>query len=177
MTKQYFGKNKQEEEYNIYSSEESLNIKLQRRKIYYAENEKPSFTYIKTTKKESFKERITSQGKIKKKHPKIIEQRIRSQWTQNFKHQDNQSVGGIGFISIRAMTINPAYSHKALKLVCNQIQQRIERIYGINFKEFGDSYEAPENSVILGTHEDKALNDYTIHYEYFLNRKAHYGIA
>jgi hypothetical protein len=175
MAKQYFGKNRQEEELNVFSSEESLNIKEQHHKIYYAEEDQTSFSYKKSVKKETFVERI-SKHKITKGEKINVEDRIRNQWTMNFKYSDNQSVGGLGFVSIRAITIDPTIGHKALKEVCEDIKARIINVYLIDFNEFDETYSAPEISKKLGTHEEKALNDYRIHYEYFLNRVAHYGV-
>lgn len=130
-------------------------------------------------RKLSFKVRIKKQTKKKtEKQLKLLisQDRIRQQYVMNFKYSDNQSLGGVGFISIRAITIDETLSEKALKLVCENIKAKLERVYGIDFKEFDDKYGGLEKPTKLGTSEDKQLNDYNIHYEYFINKKAVTGI-
>jgi hypothetical protein len=133
-------------------------------KLYY----KSSFSEKKTIKTRS---KITK--KAEKQAELIPEIRIRKQVVANFRpnfDDYDESIGGIGAISIRAITINPEYNEVGLKMAIEEVKREIELREGIKLYNFQQRYYGLE-IVKIPSSEDIRLNDNRIHIEVFVNKQ------
>lgn len=182
--KRYFGASRAEERLALLILEEEINRKFQEIPAIYKfvgkepyQKEIQIFVRLKLPREERvFSIEVETEKEKRKrieeeKLPPPEEGRIRRTFAINFRSSDEPY-----FISIKAITINPAYTEKALSIIAYKYKQRIEDVFNIDLRRM-DGYTATEKPVILGTGEDKALNDYKIHTEIFIggiNKKALY---
>lgn len=114
---------------------------------------------------------IIKQKRIIRKQKKIIirqirvpARRIRKQAVINFRSDEAPY-----FVSIRAITINPDITERGLLMAINQVKSRLE----YNLRLFSAQYLGYEAKAIPSS-EDKQLNDFKIHIEVLIKRRANY---
>jgi len=123
------------------------------------------------TTKKTIEDRKRIVKKRQKKVDKIPLKRLRKQVVLNCRpnfNDYNDSIGGIGALSIRAITINPEYNERALLMAVEEIKPEIELKLGVNLRDFQKRYLGLEDTEIPKS-EDARLNDYKIHIEVWIN--------
>lgn len=128
------------------------------------------YSEIQVTVKE-LQEKKPKRKKKEQEAPKkpVKEKRIRKQTAMNFINRDADD-SGEEFISIRAITINPAVEKRAMLLAIKELMHETEVLYGVRFRDYEASYVGLEEEEI-GEDEDRKLNDYKIHLELFMGGK------
>lgn len=95
--------------------------------------------------------------------------RIRKQYVIDLRRGSRRGVkgkkGSIGYISVRAITINPAINKEGLKIKAREILNSLN----LNLHSFQYAVEGYSEQPITAQ-EDKRLNDYKVHVEILENK-------